>query len=867
MKRKRLALLLAAALTITSADGTALMVRGADFSSEPVQEEMEVQSDESAAEVSGESSGDNAAEEVFESESQGTVDEAEQGAEDLEIGTEETDNASVDKGETEPEELLQQDMEGDAENGNVAEEEFNAGEESDFSSGEDSAAEASASKSIIPGNVKKIALNKSYSVKITKKTKDVWFAYTATADGDYAFSSDGNGEYGYVGYCYDNSKVTNKEKYFIGGHEYFLDSGKNFWFRIRMKKGKTYYLRACMYNSDETGTFKVKLVKSSTPVSVKVNTSVVQKKFMAGVEYCSMNGLKLNIKYGKGKADQTLTFNDSRWWKQVQVAIDSYGNEFTYKFAKLEDGQEAEIYDGGKEIDYAGSYKLVIFRNGERVNIDTDCIIKVVDSRKLPTLHVGKNNQIESPENMFKWYAFTPTKTAIYRFSPVMVVEVKRKSPNGNYYDNEFGDTDKPGEYSMFMEKGVTYYLGLRRARTTKGNKKITKWNLSIEAKVNVSSLKLSQKSMVFTEGLDIVNYFTPAGKLTINHDDGRKAETHEVIIGRPCLDNDRHGMWPKIIDSSGKEISLKAWEKLSPGTYKLSYVWQLGNTSLVVESNAITITIQKKVNFDSYPKLKVGKNTVAMTYEEYISDYEGGFIRNWYAFKVDKKDLYDIEYSGSMHWKKIDANGKAKDYKLKWKGKGFEFESGNYLAYWGGYEKNTNITVNIKRIHTWDKGKITKKATCKENGVKTFICQTCGGKKTQSIPKTTTHKFGKWTKVSDATVFAKQKQKRTCSVCGKAETREYGNKLKATIKLNVKTITLQQGQTTKAVKVTMAKGDSVKSWISSNKNIVTVDKDGTIKAQKKNGTAKITVTLKSGVKATLTVKVQAKVQSKSSQK
>lgn len=232
MKRKRLALLLAAALTITSADGTALMVRGADFSSEPVQEEMEVQSDESAAEVSGESSGDNS-EEVFESES---VDGTEQGAEDLEIGTEETDNASVDKGETEPEELLQQDMEGDAENGNVAEEEFNAGEESEFSSGEDSAAEASASKSIIPGNVKKIALNKSYSVKITKKTKDVWFAYTAAADGDYAFSSDGNGEYGYVGYCYDNSKVTNKEKYLIGGDEYFLDSGKNFWLQ-RCTKG------------------------------------------------------------------------------------------------------------------------------------------------------------------------------------------------------------------------------------------------------------------------------------------------------------------------------------------------------------------------------------------------------------------------------------------------------------------------------------------------------------------------------------------------------------------------------------------------------------------------------------------------------
>ena len=41
MKRKRLALLLAAALTVTSVDGTAFAVSGADFSSEPVLDEAE----------------------------------------------------------------------------------------------------------------------------------------------------------------------------------------------------------------------------------------------------------------------------------------------------------------------------------------------------------------------------------------------------------------------------------------------------------------------------------------------------------------------------------------------------------------------------------------------------------------------------------------------------------------------------------------------------------------------------------------------------------------------------------------------------------------------------------------------------------
>ena len=55
-----------------------------------------------------------------------------------------------------------------------------------------------------------------------------------------------------------------------------------------------------------------------------------------------------------------------------------------------------------------------------------------------------------------------------------------------------------------------------------------------------------------------------------------------------------------------------------------------------------------------------------------------------------------------------------------------------------------------------------------------------------------------------------------------------------------------------------MAEGDSVKSWTSSNKKIVTVDKNGKIKAGKKTGNAKITVTLKSGKKATLKVKVQS---------
>ena len=176
-------------------------------------------------------------------------------------------------------------------------------------------------------------------------------------------------------------------------------------------------------------------------------------------------------------------------------------------------------------------------------------------------------------------------------------------------------------------------------------------------------------------------------------------------------------------------------------------------------------------------------------------------------------------------------------------------------------YEFSTcDITDNTKKAgygeHTFDEGKVTTEATCTEAGVKTYTCTVCGYEKTEEIPAAG-HKFGSWKTVAKATVFAPKKQERTCSNCGEKETRNSGSKLKATIKLNVTSITLQKKQSTKAVKVTMANGDSVKSWTVGNKKIATVSKTGVIKAGTKTGATKVTVTLKSGKKATLKVKVQ----------
>lgn len=164
---------------------------------------------------------------------------------------------------------------------------------------------------------------------------------------------------------------------------------------------------------------------------------------------------------------------------------------------------------------------------------------------------------------------------------------------------------------------------------------------------------------------------------------------------------------------------------------------------------------------------------------------------------------------------------------------------------------------------HHWDQGTITKKATCTENGEKTYHCTDEGCDKTwiETIPATG-HKFGDWQTVTTQSVFTGGVQKRICSICGKEETRNVGNQLKATIKTNASSLKLKRKQATKKFVVSgLAAGDSVKSWTSSNQKIVKVFGSGngacTIKAGNKTGKAKITITLVSGLKKTINVTVQ----------
>ena len=80
-------------------------------------------------------------------------------------------------------------------------------------------------------------------------------------------------------------------------------------------------------------------------------------------------------------------------------------------------------------------------------------------------------------------------------------------------------------------------------------------------------------------------------------------------------------------------------------------------------------------------------------------------------------------------------------------------------------------LTVEVGKAlgHDWDEGKVTKKATCKDEGKMTYTCTVCGTTKTESIAKTThTWDEGKVTK--EPTAYAEGEKTFTCTVCGETK-------------------------------------------------------------------------------------------------
>ena len=79
---------------------------------------------------------------------------------------------------------------------------------------------------------------------------------------------------------------------------------------------------------------------------------------------------------------------------------------------------------------------------------------------------------------------------------------------------------------------------------------------------------------------------------------------------------------------------------------------------------------------------------------------------------------------------------------------------------------------VDPNHSHKWDKGRVTKEPSCKEEGEILYICSVCKGTKVEALAKTDNHQWGEWTTITKPTCSTKGKEIRTCKVCSKTEER-----------------------------------------------------------------------------------------------
>lgn len=96
---------------------------------------------------------------------------------------------------------------------------------------------------------------------------------------------------------------------------------------------------------------------------------------------------------------------------------------------------------------------------------------------------------------------------------------------------------------------------------------------------------------------------------------------------------------------------------------------------------------------------------------------------------------------------------------------------SGDKICSDCGLTIETGHTIDKTNVHKWDEGKVTKEATCKDEGEILYTCTVCGETKADTLAKTDNHQWSDWTVDTPSTCTTKGTESRTCTICSKSET------------------------------------------------------------------------------------------------
>lgn len=600
MKRKRLALLLAVAMTITSIDSTAMAVSAAEFTADPVVEEAESETEAEATE-------NPETEEM-------SVPSAEETSEDTaDIELSDGDTVETEETTDSPEIVEEDDSEETA-------------EEAEFTSEEISAdVVADGEQSVVPDEgISEMAVDGVYSVEITKENSEAWFSFTPEEDGVYEFYSTGG--YDTVGYFFDSREYYNELTDYRDDEHYNDDDGpdSNFKFSKELNAGTTYYYCAKMYDSDNEGTFDVKLVKERKVQSIQA--ALNHEKVVAGADRPLTAELQYIFTDGS-TAGASLTAGQI--WRSESYDFTGYSS--TGIRIKKSDSDEYENYDGGGLS--VGSYKVVFCWNDMTSNeLDLEAVDVEDSSAFYGDLQEGDNPGTRTPEREYAYYRFVPSVTGAYNF---------RNINNRNIYTKSEDGTLTPC-YDSKLTAGTAYYLQLWGLVFDSREDGTEYTNLNIQRRLAPANISfIPQKTEIYDRNSVLYEERRIYGKLTVTYDDGSIWEKENIECTNGCWDDDYSNYISMVIENEDGS-TVDSNDSLEAGNYT-AYLQYQGEEE--VRSTPFTLTV-KAFSIETCPQLAVGNNRIKLD--------------TWYVFKPETTGTYDINHTSGWAptWRYVNDKG-----------------------------------------------------------------------------------------------------------------------------------------------------------------------------------------------------------------
>ena len=864
MKKKKLALLLAVAMSVTSIDSTAMIVNAADFTSEDVQEQgVELTDEPSEATVETDA----------ETEDGGVLSENSSEDEIIEITDEPQESA--DTGIDIQEEASPEDV-------------FSAGDE--IAVQDDEVKSVSATNVLLDGvagipfytsadlevtytggrdtvrtcqfNYEEVSLGDGYTTdgteitvtledadgntydlgsRLTAGTYTMKFTcgdivsepYTVSIKqmsdsplykGPVNLNEDTEAESPLQGVAYYSFEAPTAGNYYMdtcdSNYRVYVDDGKNSysvydgsnWYQEEQQTAYIgFYGGSLNSDANEDAIMKIKTQSEIMSVEYTAESATAIEGLDNLWRYSDMPGL-LTLTYKDGTTDTLRAeFGNTVYDRQGQAV---------YSETCAVNGEKETSVDWNEigNVLPAGTYRIYFMLQPEAqdsdnsVNVHTDLTVNKLNYDSLRSLEMGEN-ELEAGELQKKWYSFSPEEDGYYHFDWNVGDSSGDSEGVGRiWYKYENGKLDSCFDHwnmergKVKVSRGVKYIVGVssESGRTVSLNLKKVKTLKSIEMTKRPEQTKLlpGDRAWVSLKGMEI----------TASYADG---DDETITFGQ----TDSQGM-------SFKQNGTYTWVNEETCRVPVS----MGDCQIYVEFEAADWNAVPKMEFGIEEKLDTAPGN--QTIRRFIPDKSG-----YYSFSATNAyiDVIDSETQECLSAEKA------------------YLEAGNtYQIYVAALKEDVILKVGDVPCE-WEVSERIPE-TCTTDGKVVRKCNVHGETSTELL-SAPGHDWSRWKVTKNATVLTEGVQQSSCSICGETETASVA-KLPATIALNVKgTIPLKVKQSF-TVKVTMGAGDRVVSWKTSNKKVVSV-KNGRIKGLKAGKSATITVKLASGKKARFKVKVQ----------